>query len=616
MKSLLLIITVSVTGVFLVSSSLQADSPIYSRLWGVNGEKWSARSRLPDFSYAGYHQGEVKFPIKKLSAAIHIEKLRSKYPKYSDSQLVTEAVKLAQPFQTIQFGPGVYVLDDRIELKTPGVVLRGASDYKTTLKFRRSLAAIATGKKVSDKDLYELSGKNRNSEGQSLYHNQGGLITIGDLKRSSAEKATENIVLGTVRTARKRGDTSFRLNPAPGVKIKNLGGVDIKKISGEKMVDLLGIKVTDSQRAYLKLNRPQLLIRVSNDENHTVRNLLYNNEKEKLTWLKNHPQNNTGIKDAWLIRHQANLNHVSTHEGRYWLSFDQPFRSDIPVRSPHEEALLKKKLPVIRTEVLLYIPRVYEVGVLDFIIEMPEVAYKGHWQELGYNGIEVFREAQHCFIKNIIFKNVDSGIFAMGHGCTIDNISFRADPGRGYKGGKDRDTLENTVGHYGIMVGGNNNLIQDVIFDNYMAAHELSVVNAPAGNVFSGSRGPMMTLDAHGGTAHENLFTNISLGDRQKMWEADGGPSKGLRQGARNTYWNIRTKSSKERIRFPSRENRNPAQTNLIGVFSMEGAIYGASKSDSYNGRWIEEVPYGKNVTPLNLYKAQFKKRTGKDPLY
>ncbi|MGZ8920969.1 MAG: hypothetical protein ACXW3L_08290, partial [Limisphaerales bacterium] len=30
----------------------------HSELWGAAGEKWDARSRLPDFSFAGYHRGE------------------------------------------------------------------------------------------------------------------------------------------------------------------------------------------------------------------------------------------------------------------------------------------------------------------------------------------------------------------------------------------------------------------------------------------------------------------------------------------------------------------------------------------------------------------------------
>ena len=33
-----------------------------SDLWGVSGEKWTPQSRLPDFSFAGYHCGETPLP--------------------------------------------------------------------------------------------------------------------------------------------------------------------------------------------------------------------------------------------------------------------------------------------------------------------------------------------------------------------------------------------------------------------------------------------------------------------------------------------------------------------------------------------------------------------------
>lgn len=39
----------------------------YSKLWGVGGERWSASSRLADFSYAGYMANEAaipRYPVK------------------------------------------------------------------------------------------------------------------------------------------------------------------------------------------------------------------------------------------------------------------------------------------------------------------------------------------------------------------------------------------------------------------------------------------------------------------------------------------------------------------------------------------------------------------------
>ena len=33
-----------------------------SELWGENGELWTPHSRLPDFSHAGYHEGDDPLP--------------------------------------------------------------------------------------------------------------------------------------------------------------------------------------------------------------------------------------------------------------------------------------------------------------------------------------------------------------------------------------------------------------------------------------------------------------------------------------------------------------------------------------------------------------------------
>jgi hypothetical protein len=37
----------------------------YAELWGKDGEKWAPQSRLPDFSFAGYHSGEKPIPTVK-----------------------------------------------------------------------------------------------------------------------------------------------------------------------------------------------------------------------------------------------------------------------------------------------------------------------------------------------------------------------------------------------------------------------------------------------------------------------------------------------------------------------------------------------------------------------
>ena len=48
----------------------------YSELWGATGEKWSSTSRLPDFSFAGYHSGEK--PISTIPPTANVKSYGAK----------------------------------------------------------------------------------------------------------------------------------------------------------------------------------------------------------------------------------------------------------------------------------------------------------------------------------------------------------------------------------------------------------------------------------------------------------------------------------------------------------------------------------------------------------
>ena len=49
----------------------------YSRLWGKSGELWEPASRLPDFSFAGYHMGEE--PIPKVPVKLNVKDFGAKF---------------------------------------------------------------------------------------------------------------------------------------------------------------------------------------------------------------------------------------------------------------------------------------------------------------------------------------------------------------------------------------------------------------------------------------------------------------------------------------------------------------------------------------------------------
>ncbi|MDD7985385.1 glycosyl hydrolase family 28-related protein [Lentisphaera marina] len=56
--------------IFLLSQLALCDNYQYSKLWGKEGELWSAKSQLPDFSFAGYHSGEKIVPHVPISSNV------------------------------------------------------------------------------------------------------------------------------------------------------------------------------------------------------------------------------------------------------------------------------------------------------------------------------------------------------------------------------------------------------------------------------------------------------------------------------------------------------------------------------------------------------------------
>jgi hypothetical protein len=126
-----------------------------SELWGANGELWSANSRLPDFSYAGYHCGET--PPPDVATGVSVKKFGAKGDGVTDdTQAFLKALATVKS-GAIEIPPGRYVVTNILEIKRSGIVLRGAGADKTTLFFPKPLqeikpdwSATTTGRKTSN----------------------------------------------------------------------------------------------------------------------------------------------------------------------------------------------------------------------------------------------------------------------------------------------------------------------------------------------------------------------------------------------------------------------------------------------------------------------------------
>lgn len=108
----------------------------------VSASQADLPSDLPDFSWAGYHAGEKEIPQRE--ATIDVKALGAKGDgKTDDTEALKKALAEAAKTQGVVAVPeGRYVLTDVLEIRTSGVVLRGAGSGKTTLVCPHPLATI------------------------------------------------------------------------------------------------------------------------------------------------------------------------------------------------------------------------------------------------------------------------------------------------------------------------------------------------------------------------------------------------------------------------------------------------------------------------------------------
>ena len=139
-----------------------------SELWGEHGERWSADSRLPDWSFAGFERGEGPIPtpapthnVRDFGAVGDGE--------HDDTEAFRKAIAAAEgavaegaAAGVVRIPAGRYTITDRLDIRSSSIMLRGEGEDQTTLYFPRSLtdvepnwSATTTGRRTSN---YSWSG--------------------------------------------------------------------------------------------------------------------------------------------------------------------------------------------------------------------------------------------------------------------------------------------------------------------------------------------------------------------------------------------------------------------------------------------------------------------------
>src|SRR4051794_22335394 len=170
-----------------------------STLWGKSGERWQPTSRLPDFSFAGYHRGEAPLPLD-LPVGANVRNFGAIGDgKHDDTAAFRKAIDQTDS-GVIAISPGRYLLTDIIDIRKPNLVLRGAGPAKTTLYFPKFLD-----------DVRPNMGHTTTGEATSNYSWSGGFIWVrGDYA---------NRDLATVTAPAQRGDMMLSLSSTATLKV-------------------------------------------------------------------------------------------------------------------------------------------------------------------------------------------------------------------------------------------------------------------------------------------------------------------------------------------------------------------------------------------------------------
>ncbi len=169
-----------------------------SDLWGVNGERWNPRSRLPDFSYAGYHSGEA--PLPRAPRGVSVKDFGAKGDGATDDTAAFQKALTTVKGGAIEIPQGRYRITDILEIKRSGIVLRGAGPDKSVLFFPKQL-----------NDIKPNWGETTSGRPTSNYSWSGGFVWF--------KGNVGNRPLATIIAIAHRGDTAVRVSNTTNLKV-------------------------------------------------------------------------------------------------------------------------------------------------------------------------------------------------------------------------------------------------------------------------------------------------------------------------------------------------------------------------------------------------------------
>lgn len=207
----------------------------YSSFWGRLGEQWSSSSRLPDFSFAGYHSQGVLTPDSTAGVnALNVNDFGANgNDNLDDSDAFIRAIAAANN-QVIFIPEGTYLISKILYIRKGNVVLQGENQDRTILRFSESLEGIL--------------GPNLNEVGASNWGFRGGLIWVEGTSQVSgtllaavirpAIRGSKELILATTSNINV-GDTIQLVQADPAIEPDR--GSLLKHFYTDRLIDAASI---------------------------------------------------------------------------------------------------------------------------------------------------------------------------------------------------------------------------------------------------------------------------------------------------------------------------------------------------------------------------------------
>lgn len=524
----------------------------------VKGKKSTENTYLPDFSYAGYQNGEKQLPyyFNKIVLATDFGVVAN--DGLDDSKALIKALESTKNMPgniVLQLPAGKLILSDVLYIERSNFVLRGAGVGAggTEIYCPRPMMYLKDPEVLTELREYLLKFDKRQREKEnnidlpfSQYAWSGGMIWTqvpGERVKSYLGKYdTPQNILAKVAKG-ERGATSFEISEVKNLKVGDVVQLELFNKNGEE-----GEIIDD----------------------------LYKNTDVKVG------SHHWGFPTLPIVRQQVEVLKIQGKK----ITIKTPLT--ISIKPEFQAQLVEWK-------------HLTEVGIEHLKITFPNAPRVAHHVEPGFNAICLSR-LFNSWVKDVEITNADSGILTE----EIANVTI-----------KDIVTNGSNLAHYTVAMAGVHNVLVNNLKVYNEAVHPLSFNTFSTKNVYQNCEVFVKpVLDQHSGANHQNLFDNITVHlsvneDNSYPLFAGGGagywkPS----HGAYSTFWNINVQVL----------NKHNTTSTILLNGMLDGPyanIIGVHGNKNFNinyqpNPYIELLNTSISKIP-SLYNYQLKKRLDKN---